>query len=494
MSTRVISTRQGAVAGVIGGGVARFLDIPYAAAPVGANRFRPPQPHPRWEGVRDGSQPGPTSPQWTGPFPEIDIAPLIGNGWKRGDDFLTVNVWAPEEGARGLPVLVFIHGGAFCLGSNWAEVIDGAAFARRGVVCMTINYRLGVEGFLAIPGAPTNLGLRDQLFALAWIRENAAAFGGDPSNVTVFGESAGAMSIANLVTSPLAKGLFRRAIIESGHGAMVRPIPVAERVTRKLAKILKISPDLEGFRGTSMEACVEAVKRLQLPTTRIDLRDERGREPAYGLSRILPVYGDDVIPEPPLEALKRGAGADVEILIGTNAEEMNLYFVPTAIRGKINRWLAWYLVKRCVPNAWAILKAYGMGQKGRIPGQAFTDALNDLVFRLPARHYADAHQGRTHFYEFDWRSTAVGGQLGACHGIEIPFVFNTLPSVTGPRGLCGTHPPQALADRVQGLWVGFAKDGTLPWPPYVRETRQVYLLEQAVARPDPAMPAERFSA
>ncbi|MBS0393599.1 MAG: carboxylesterase family protein, partial [Proteobacteria bacterium] len=370
MNTRVISTRQGAVSGVVVAGVARWLDIPYAAPPVGENRFRAPQPHENWDGVRDGSQAGPTSPQWTAPFPELDIEPLIGKGWKRGDDFLTVNVWAPDAGATDLPVLVFIHGGAFCLGSNWADAIDGAAFARCGVVCMTVNYRLGVEGFLAIPGAPTNLGLRDQLFALAWIRDNAAAFGGDPSNVTAFGESAGAMSIADLVTSPLAKGLFRRAIIESGHGSMVRPIAVAERITRKLAKILKIKPDVEGFRSKTMEECVEAVKQLQLPTTRIDLRDERKHEPAYGLSRILPVYGDDVLPQRPLEALAKGAGSDIAILIGTNAEEMNLYFVPTGVKDKINRWLAWYLVKRCIPNAWAILKAYGIAQRGRIPGHA----------------------------------------------------------------------------------------------------------------------------
>jgi len=165
--------------------------VPYAAPPDGDLRFAPPAPHAPWSEVRDATDYGPNAPQIIRPFEGLDIAALVGEGWREGDDYLTVNIWTPDVGASGLPVMVFIHGGSFTGGCNDSPVQDGAAFARSGVVCMTINYRLGIDGFLAIEGAPTNLGLRDMIAALRWVRENAAAFGGDPDNVTVFGESAG---------------------------------------------------------------------------------------------------------------------------------------------------------------------------------------------------------------------------------------------------------------------------------------------------------------
>jgi para-nitrobenzyl esterase len=426
-------------------------------------------------------------------FPQLDVVPLIGRGWQRGDDFLTSNIWAPGTGTGLRPVMVFIHGGAFALGSKDPVVTDGSAFARSGLVCVSINYRLGVEGFLPIDGAPTNLGLRDQLAALGWVRDHITSFGGDPGNVTVFGESAGAMSIANLLTSPLARGLFRRAIVQSGHGSMVRPVAVAKRLTRRIALLLRTTPDVDGFRARTSEQCVAALERVQAPTTRIDLRDATMRDPSYGLSRFLPVYGDDVLPQPPLEALASGAGADVDVLIGTNREEMNLYFVPTGVRRRIPGLLARFLVRRSDPRGAALLKAYGLGQHGRRAGDALTEALHDAVFRWPARQFAAAHRGRTHVYELDWRSPACDGELGACHGLELPFVFDTLATVTGPDGLAGTAPPQALATRVHSLWVQYATHGTLPWGEYDGTTRCVYQLERGIAINEPAMPVAALS-
>jgi para-nitrobenzyl esterase len=385
--------------------------------------------------------------------------------------------------------MVFIHGGAFAIGSKDAPVSDGSQFARSGVVCIAINYRMGIDGFLPIQGAPTNLGLRDQMFALQWVQENVAAFGGNPANVTVFGESAGAMSIANLVASPLARGLFRRAILQSGHGSMVRPIPVAQRLTRKLAAILDITPDVAGFRSTTFDACTRAVDKVHQPTTRIDLRDEHGREPTFGLARFLPVIGDDVLPQHPLDALKQGEGSAIELLIGTNREEMNLYFVPTKIRRYMFRPLAGWLVGKAEPRAKEVLRAYGLGQQGRRTGDVFTEALHDLVFRLPARRFAAAFQGRAHMYEFEWRSTACNGELGACHGIELPFVFDTLGTTTGPRGLAGMSPPQDLAQRVHSLWVSFATTGELPWPRYEDATHAVFQLQRGEWISEPASPA-----
>ena len=492
MTDPIVTITSGPVRGLRAGEVSRFLGIPYAAAPVGDLRFVGPRPATPWTDVRDATRPGPTAPQQVRDFPGLDVEPLIGAGWIPGDDYLTVNVWTPDAAAQGLPVMVFIHGGAFTLGAGFTPVQDGTAFARSGVVLMSINYRLGIDGFLPIAGAPTNLGLRDQIAALAWIKANAAAFGGDPANVTIFGESAGAMSIADLVASPPAQGLFQKAIIQSGHGGMVRSIPVTQRLTRKLAKTLRIRPDVAGFRTLTPEQTLAAVEKAQAPTFRVDLRDASGREPAFGLSKFLPVYGDDILPDPPLAALAKGVGAEIQVLIGANAEEMNLYFVPTGVREKVNGFLARLLVGRSVPRAGAILKAYGLGRRGTTAGDVMTRAMSDLVFRYPTRKFAAAHKGRTHLYDFAWRSPAWGGQLGACHGIEMPFVFNNLAICAGPQGLAGEAPPQALAEAVHKIWVDFARTGALPWPPYEVGGRQVYALASGTAGVDPPMPVAAF--
>lgn len=484
----VTEVAGGKLRGTSAANIARFFGIPYAAPLVGARRFAIPHLAEPWDGIRDVTEAGPSAPQRVRPFPGLEVEPLVGDGGVRGDEYLTVNVFAPE-GGDGRPVMVFIHGGGFILGSKDASVHDGSAFARDGIVFVAINYRLGIEGFLPIPGAPTNLGLRDMIAALKWVRENIAAFGGDPGNVTVFGESAGAMAIANLIASPLTKGLFRRAIVQSGHGSMVREIGVAQRLVRKIAKLLKVEPTIEGFRTTNYEAGLDAIEKLAKPG-KIDLRDSNGFEPVYGISRFIPVFGDDVLPEHPLKALAGGAGKDVQLLIGSNTEEMNLYFVPTGVRKKMFGLLARWFVGRSMPRAGEALKAYGLGKKKA--GLAFTEALHDLVFRWPARQFAAAHQGQTHMYEFDWRSPACDGELGACHGIELPFVFDTLPIATGVQGLAGVNPPQALADRVHKIWVDFATDGSLPWCEFNPETRQVLQLERGEAVHEPVMPAARF--
>lgn len=491
MSDTVLHLAAGAVRGDTIGDVERFLGIPYAAPPVAERRFAAPQPVARWEGVRDATAAGANAPQRIRDVPGIDVRALVGDGWVAGDDYLTLNIWRPAGGGRGLPVMVFIHGGGFVIGSKDAPVQDGSSFARDGVICVAINYRLGIDGFLPIPGVPTNLGLRDMIAALRWVRDNAAAIGGDAGNVTVFGESAGAMAIADLMTSPLAKGLFRRAIVQSGHGAMTRDVAVAQRLVVKLARLLGIAPDKAGYAGVPPgEKMMDAVEKVSLPTTRLDLRDAAGFEPVFGISRFIPVHGDDVLPEKPLDALKKGAGAGIDLLIGTNAEEMNLYLVPSGVRDKVGRLLSWLALRRSIPRARAILKAYG--GSGKTPGQVLTDAMNDLVFRWPARRFAEEHRGRTHCYEFGWRSPLFGGELGAAHAMEVPFVFDTLALATGPEGLCGEQPPQPLAARIHGLWVGFARTGTLPWPEFDAETRQVYRLEAGATAHEPAMPAAAF--
>jgi para-nitrobenzyl esterase len=400
----------------------------------------------------------------------------VGNGWQEGDDFLTANIWTPGTKSSGLPVVVFVHGGAFAVGSNNTLVADGSAFARSGVVCISINYRLGIEGFLPIPGAPTNLGLRDILFALAWVKRNAAAFGGDPDNVTVFGESAGAMALGLLLGSPLSKGLFRRCILQSGHASTYRGAHIAARVLAKTAEILNITPDIDGFRSRTVEECVSALEVLTQPATRIDLRDSKGKDALFGITKVSPVLGDDVLPQPPLDAMANGMNGDVEVLIGTNREEMNLYFVPTGVRASMTDDMAIAVLGASHVQAHPILLDYGLGKPGNSAGDVFTRAMHDLMFRAPARILAGARSGRSHFYEFDWRSPACEGQLGACHGLELPFVFNTLASCTGPDGIAGMGPPQSLADSIHGLWVSFARGNSLSWPEFRAGNRPVYSL------------------
>lgn len=481
----------GTVRGRTARGVATFLAVPYAAPPVGALRFAEPAPVPAWPGVREALEPGPSAPQrGSSSFAGLDVFALTGATWRRGDDFLTLNVWAPTS-AHGRPVVVYVHGGGLVLGTKDAAAYAGTAFARDGVVAVGINYRLGVEGFVAIPGAPTNLGLRDMIAALTWVRENITAFGGDPADVTVFGESGGAIAVACLVTSPLTGGLFRRAVLQSGHGSAVYPLAVARRTATAVADALGVTADVEGFRSADAGRSVAALSRVSRPG-RVDLRDGGGFDPSFGLGVVNPVVGDDVLPHHPLTALASGAGADVDVLVGTMSQEANLWFAPTHL-DLLPRWAARWLLGRVAPDARALFAAYAGHRPRERGGQVLARVLTDMAFRWPSRQYAEAHRGRTHVYELDWRSTAAGGRLGAAHGIDLPFVFDTLRTTTGPRGVSGTHPPQDLADRVHGPWVRYAGDGHLPWPEFDADDRQVHQLVTGGTRHEPVVPAADFT-
>jgi para-nitrobenzyl esterase len=485
-------TTSGIVRGRIEDGVATYRGIPYAAPPVGDLRFAEPQPAPSWSGVRDAIEPGATAPQH-GParFAGIDMFAITGAEWRRGDDYLTLNVWTPTQGQRH-PVMVYIHGGGLTLGTKDAAVYDGRNFARDGAVAVNINYRLGVEGFLTIPGASTNLGLRDMLAALKWVQNNIEAFGGDSTNVTVFGESGGGIAVACLLASPLSAGLFSRAIIQSGNGSSVYPVEIAHRLTKRVAEILGVNPDLEGFRSVDPEKSLAALRRASRPGG-VDLKDDTGFVPGFGLTVINPVIGDDVLPRHPLIALADGAGRDVDLLIGTTEDEFNFMTAPLRLI-LAPMWLSKTILRRLVPNADELIGKYRHQDGQARGGVILSRILGDLAFRGPARDYAAAHQGRTFFYEFDWDSPASGGRLGACHGTDIAFVFDTLPSVTGPHGILGTDPPQELADRVHRIWLRFATDGQASWSQYDGTTRLVHRLADAISVSEEPLLASTTSA
>lgn len=450
----VVTTTAGRVQGEQVAGVTRFLGMPYAAAPVRAKS---------WDGVREATKPGPTAPQPPyQPIPGLDVIRLAGEGWVRGDEYLVANVWSPEPAGSGLPVMVYLHGGGFVTGAGSIPALDGTAFARSGIVLVTVNYRVGIEGFLNLEGGDTNVGLRDQIAALTWVWENAAAFGGDPDNVTVFGESAGASSIGCLLASPLATGLFRRGILSSGHPEMVRAPQQAQRLADGLAAALDIPATAEAFRAKSSEELIA----VQGAAWGVDLRDEEGVDAFGGMLPFTPVTGDDVLPEHPLTAIRNGAGSGIDLVVGASREEYNLAMIPSGAYDADDNSQAVATLSATRPNAAAILEQYGLGKPGSTAGQVLTAALTDLVFRLPARRLAAAHTGRTYFYEFGWRSPALDGRLGACHSLIVPFFFDTLSTITGPDGMAGANPPRELAERLHRAWTDFAATSNPGWPEY----------------------------
>ncbi|MFJ8783228.1 carboxylesterase/lipase family protein [Streptomyces sp. NPDC102476] len=466
----VVTTAQGAVRGLRQeDGTAAFLNIPYAAPPLGAGRFAPPEPHEPWDGVRDATVPGPNAPQSERKLGSIDMAPYFGTGWSRGEDYLTVNVWTPAVAQSDLPVMVFVHGGGFVAGSTRSAMYDGSAFARDGVVLVTLNYRLGIAGFLDLPGAPANRGLLDVVAALRWVRENIAGFGGDPANVTLFGQSAGATIVGGVLATAEATGLFRRAIVQSGSGLGAFSTEQAARVTAAAAAALSIEPHVDAFADISDERLVEAASQL----AGIDLRTETHGDPLIGLSPF-----SLVLDTQPAASVAAGLAADVDLLVGTNTEEGNLYLVPvgkyaTSTAADVDEAAA-----RSHPDPARLVETYRKSRPEASYAELRSAIMADALFGAGSRALAGAHaahpESATYAYEFAWRSQALDGELGATHAVELPFVFDLAdrPELIGPGALLGPDkPPADLADRVHETWIRFAATGDPGWDSYDTERR-----------------------
>lgn len=460
----VVTTDRGAVRGTRGDAAAVFRGIPYAAPPRGAGRFAPPQQHAPWDGVRDAARPGPTAPQAERRLGSIDMSPYFGTGWSQGDDYLTVNVWAPQGMTGDLPVMVFVHGGGFVAGSTNAALYDGSAFARDDVVLVTVNYRLGIAGFLDVPGAPANRGLLDVVAALHWVRRNITAFGGDPRNVTLFGQSAGATVVGGVLAHRPASGLFRRAIVQSGSGLGAFTTEQAARVTRAAAEVLGIEPRVEQFAGLSDAQLVEAASRLG----GIDLRTGTHYDPLIGLSPF-----SLVLDEQPAVSVAAGASADVDLLIGTNTEEGHLYLVPVDKFASSDAADVTRAATSSHPHPQDLVETYRASRPRATSGELRSAIMGDALFGAGSWALADAHaahaQSSTFAYEFAWRSEALDGQLGATHAIELPFVFDVagLPVLNGPHAMLGPRrPPTRLATHMHEAWVRFARTGDPGWARY----------------------------
>ncbi|MUH52070.1 MAG: carboxylesterase family protein [Actinobacteria bacterium] len=484
----IITLSSGQVRGAVADGVHVFRGIPYAAPPVGANRWQPPQPAAAWDGVRDATanalivlQP-PMPPPFGGDLPPA------------GDDCLNLNVWTPDTTATGLPVLVWIHGGAFVSGSGIEPTYDGASFARQGVVCVTINYRLGAEGFLHLAdhfeqfADAGNLGILDQVAALRWVRDNIAGFGGDPGRVTIAGESAGAMSVGTLLATPSAGGLFQQAVLQSGAGHNGISAPTASRIAGHLLELLGVAPgDLDALQRVTPAQLLDAQVALsaEIQTTR---NPERFGEAANSAMPFQPTYGTAVVPQRPIDAVAAGSAAGVSMLIGTTMEESLVFVV--AMQDMFNDEMVALTLDVVFAGAGAAaLDQYRGSRPTAAPHEIVAAVETDRMFRVPAVRMADAQSAlnpNVWMYRFDWRTPILGGAFGACHALELAFVFNTLQSEMAAT-FNGPDAPQSVADAMHAAWAHFAANGEpghagLPeWPRYGAAQRATMLFDEACA-------------
>jgi para-nitrobenzyl esterase len=501
----VVETSAGRVTGrlqsVPAGGrhLSVFRGIPYARAPIGEHRFRPAEPAVPWAGVLAATQPGPAAPQ-----PSEDPISSILPGMMpehTSEDCLRLDLYAPagDGGPPGRPVMVWVHGGAFVIGSGSLPTYDASLLAaEQGVVVVSPNYRLGALGFLHLPdaGVAANCGLSDLVQALQWVRQNVAVFGGDPGNVTLFGESAGAGAILHLLVAPAAAGLFRRAILQSpGVSQVVEPPQaglVAERFLRRIGGVSRL------WSATVDEVVVAQTSAVE------DLAGSAGAMPFH------PVVDGSFLPEAPLSGLARGRAASVSTLIGTTAEEMQLFAsagmarldlqqlvsalrpVVTAATGRDPGPAA---VEALVRKYESWTAAWGGG-----PAEVWAAVATDGLMRLPVERAADAqaeHQPHTYVYNFAWRPGGRAAPLRACHAIDLPFAFGTFDKEGWAEFLGAGAGARRVSTAMRAAWASFARDGSPsiaggwpPWEPAVRTT--LVLDDPPICVADPS--AERRAA
>jgi len=504
MSSQV-ETSSGRLQGTEQAGIRIFRGVRYARAPIGAQRFLPPEACQPIAGVVDATKPGPAAPQYALPF----FGMISAAGVPPGGDCLSLNIWTPGPGGARRPVLVWIHGGGFLVGAGSTPIYTGKDLARRGdLVVVTINYRLGALGFVHLGPLlggdfkhSSNLGVRDQIAALEWIRENIDRFGGDPDNVTVFGQSAGAMSIAALLGAPQARTLFHRAICQSGAADHILDEDRAADVARVFLDELggaQHSPESLGARPLSeiLQAQRATMRRLS------DFRT---------MMVFLPCVDGEVIPEQPLEAVRRGGQPEIPLLVGATLDEWKLFrVVDPGLRGLREEALIerFHAVLRgrftSLPDAATALGEFRLALEergaGTSPAEVWSAFQTTRVMHFPAVRLAEAQVeagGSVHTYLFTWRPPALGRVIGACHALDIPFIFGAVrhPLARPLTGL--TASAARLSRKMQAAWIHFARGGhpghaRLPdWAPYDVERRATMILGRNCSLEHAPLEAER---
>lgn len=452
----VVQTKEGRLRGHGTEHGYRFLGIPYAAPPDEAGWFAAPVRHAPWDGVREAASYGATAPQ-----PDRGVT-IIPEPLVPGDNCLNLNVFTPEFGRARLPVLVWIHGGGFFGGCNASPWYVGTSFARDGIVLVSVNYRLGAEGFLLIGDAPANRGVLDWVTALEWVQDNIEAFGGDPSRVTIAGQSAGGAACATLLAVPRARGLFRGAVCMSGSVGMELSLESAAEVARLTAAELGVEEDRDAFEHVpsgTLVAAQQVVMERRRPSGET-LEAMIGRP---GLA-YAPVVDGEVVTERPLEVASSARAKEVTVMASTTVHEFNMAL--TTADWVTEEALRSALVGNGAPVALVneYLRRHGAEPPQVIAGQVMTDR----TFRVPAQQLlgavADAG-GTSYGYEFRW-APSEGRFAGiSVHCLDIPFAFGVL-GAEGVRQVAGDSPPKALADVLHGAFVSFVRELTPGWPAF----------------------------
>lgn len=470
MDQTIVSTNYGQVEGAKEGNVFVWKGIPYAKPPIGSLRFEAPIAPERWDGIRNAHQFGPVAPQ-----PTSEVMEFLGNEMESmSEDCLYLNIWSPRADDQKRPVMVWIHGGAFISGSGSSRSYDGSSFAENGdVVIVTINYRLGILGFLHLGeysdheySHSANCGILDQIAALKWVQENIAAFGGDPDRVTIFGESAGAMSVGTLLTLPQAKGLFQQAILQSGAAANVISSEKATRVTGKLLSALGLEGDeLARLKDIPVDQLIEASSQI----------------PAMSLG---PVLDGVTITKHPEKAITEGFAKDIPIIIGTNKDEFRLFTAFEPMWKNPDPAVVTSIFERTFSSFWPRLSEEFIGDR-ELNQTLYDEIMTRYVFTNPALKLAESqleNGAQVWMYRFDWESLVLGGLLKACHALEIPFVWNSF-SKSNATKLTGDSPDLSkIAEQMHQAWIAFAHNGNpntkaIPhWPNYELRNRPTLLL------------------
>lgn len=483
----VVDTRYGPVRGVDDGTVNVWRGVRYAAPPSGELRWRAPRPPQPWTEPADATRVGPVCPQPVDPRIPLDF------GAPQGDDCLTLNVWASSDTAPGAgkPVLVWVHGGAYILGSAAQPLYRGRVLAGDGdAVIVTVNYRLGALGFLDLSSFSTarttfesNTGLRDVIFALEWVRDNIAAFGGDPDRVTLFGESAGGGIVTTLLASPAAAGLFHRAIAQSSPVTSIYDADRARVVAERFLGALGTGPDFDRLPAAPTQALLAAAKRVfdEVPVA------------APGTLGFAPIVDGDVVPDYPVQAARAGRTHAVPLIIGTNKHEAALFrymkspllpITPEALKAMFTQ-IAAEQPDLQIPTDELLGSTYP--GRGKVPGLGVA---RDIGFRMPSLWFAGGHGqvAPVYVYRFDWATPLLRLiRLGAAHATELPYVWGNL--VMGPKDptfkLGGLKAGTALSRRMRTRWLNFAADaeptgpdGEPVWRPYTEDDRATLLFDR----------------